>query len=82
MPFDNPAGDRPRRQPRVGKTSRRQTTGGSPALAQPKVNGSAQQKHAQWLARADDAERSGDSVEAETCRQHAEHWFRVAHDRL
>nr|WP_247895915.1 DUF4167 domain-containing protein [Azospirillum brasilense] len=45
------------------------------------MNGSAQQKHAQWLARASDAERSGDSVEAETCRQYAEHWFRVAHDR-
>jgi len=46
-----------------------------------KVNGAAQQKYGQWLARADDAERFGDSVEAETCRQHAEHWFRVAHGR-
>ncbi|TWA61670.1 uncharacterized protein DUF4167 [Azospirillum brasilense] len=82
MPFDNPAGDRVRRQPRIGKPARRQTASGAPAHAQPKVNGSAQQKHAQWLARADDAERAGDAVEAETCRQHAEHWFRVAHDRL
>lgn len=82
MPFDNPAGDRTRRQPRIGKTARGPAAQGIPALAHPKVNGSAQQKHVQWLARADDAERSGDSVEAETCRQHAEHWFRVAHDRI
>ncbi|AWJ87638.1 hypothetical protein TSH58p_23680 (plasmid) [Azospirillum sp. TSH58] len=81
MPFDNPAGDRARRQARFGKSAQRHAAQGTPAPSQPKVNGSAQQKHAQWLARASDAERSGDAVEAETCRQHAEHWFRVAHDR-
>ncbi len=81
MPFDNPAGDRARRQPRFGNAAQRQAVQGAPARAHPKVNGSAQQKHVQWLARAGDAERSGDAVEAETCRQHAEHWFRVAHDR-
>lgn len=81
MPFDNPAGDRGRRQPRFGKAAQRQAVQGDPARAHPKVNGSAQQKHGQWLARAVDAERSGDAVEAETCRQHAEHWFRVAHGR-
>lgn len=43
-----------------------------------RVNGSAQQKHAQWLTRADEAERAGDSVQAELCRQYAEHWFRVS----
>ncbi|WP_372396419.1 DUF4167 domain-containing protein [Azospirillum sp. HJ39] len=43
-----------------------------------RVNGSALQKQSQWLARAADAERTGDSVEAELCRQYAEHWFRVS----
>ncbi|WP_377806622.1 DUF4167 domain-containing protein (plasmid) [Azospirillum sp. A29] len=43
-----------------------------------RVNGTAQQKQAQWLARAADAERSGDAVEAELCRQYAEHFFRVS----
>ncbi|MBK4722700.1 DUF4167 domain-containing protein [Azospirillum sp. YIM DDC1] len=81
MPFDNPAGDRARRQPRFGKATQRKAVQGAPARAHPKVNGSAQQKHIQWLARAGDAERSGDAVEAETCRQHAEHWFRVANGR-
>ena len=81
MPFDNRAGDRARRQPRFGKAAQRHSAQGDRARAHPKVNGSAQQKHGQWLARAVDAERSGDAVEAETCRQHAEHWFRVAHGR-
>ncbi|WP_264659618.1 DUF4167 domain-containing protein [Azospirillum canadense] len=81
MPFDNPASGRARRQPRFGKAAPQQAAHGAPARAHPKVNGSAEQKHAQWLARAADAERAGDAVEAETCRQHAEHWFRVAHGR-
>ncbi|CAO3431717.1 DUF4167 domain-containing protein [Azospirillum argentinense] len=81
MPFDNPTGDRGRRQPRFGKAAQRQAVQGDPARAHQKLNGSAQQKHGQWLARAVDAERSGDAVEAETCRQHAEHWFRVANGR-
>ncbi|WP_451980596.1 DUF4167 domain-containing protein [Azospirillum endophyticum] len=46
--------------------------------APPRVNGSALQKQTQWLARAVDAERAGDAVEAELCRQYAEHWFRVS----
>ncbi|WP_448206354.1 DUF4167 domain-containing protein [Azospirillum sp. sgz302134] len=81
MPFDNPANGRARRQPRFGKAAQQQAPQGTPARARSKVNGSAEQKHAQWLARASDAERSGDSIEAENCRQHAEHWFRVAHGR-
>ncbi|UKJ76907.1 DUF4167 domain-containing protein (plasmid) [Azospirillum brasilense] len=68
-------------QPRFGKAIQRQAVPGAPARAHPKVNGSAQQKHVQWLARAGDAERPDDSVKAETCRRHAEHWFRVAHGR-
>lgn len=81
MPFDNPAGDRARRQPRFGKAAQRHATQGDPTRTQPKANGSARQKHLQWLSRAEDAERSGNSVEAESCRQYAEHWFRVTHDR-
>jgi len=43
-----------------------------------RVNGSASQKQAQWLSRATEAERAGDAVQAELCRQYAEHWFRVS----
>lgn len=55
-------------------------TGPNQAGARPPshVNGSALQKQSQWLARADDADRVGDGVEAERCRQYAEHWFRVS----
>ncbi|OYD80155.1 DUF4167 domain-containing protein [Azospirillum brasilense] len=61
------------------KTARPHGTAGQ-SVTRPafRVNGSAQQKHAQWLTRAVEAERSGDAVEAELCRQHAEHWFRVS----
>jgi len=45
---------------------------------QPRVNGSPEQKQAQWLSRAEDAARNGDPVEAEYCRQYAEHWYRVS----
>lgn len=52
------------------------STGVRPSPA--RVNGSAVQKQSQWLARAAEAERIGDGVEAELCRQYAEHWFRVS----
>ncbi|WP_455179453.1 DUF4167 domain-containing protein [Azospirillum melinis] len=42
------------------------------------MSGSAVQKQAHWLSRAADAERAGDPVETELCRQYAEHWFRVS----
>lgn len=42
------------------------------------MGGSAVQKQAQWLSRAAEAERVGDAVQAELCRQYAEHWFRVS----
>ncbi|MCM8735455.1 DUF4167 domain-containing protein [Azospirillum sp. A1-3] len=61
--------------------SKLRSSGSGPAGVRPapvRVNGSAVQKQAQWLARAADAERSGDGVEAELCRQYAEHWFRVS----
>lgn len=77
MSFEKSGGSRSMR-PRFGKS--RPNTGPHPAAARPeaRINGSAQQKQTQWLARATDAERSGDAVEAELCRQYAEHWFRVA----
>ncbi|PGH59032.1 hypothetical protein CRT60_03345 [Azospirillum palustre] len=61
--------------------SKARTSGAGPAGVRPapaRVDGTALQKQTQWLARATDAERSGDSVEAELCRQYAEHWFRVS----
>ncbi|MBK3801296.1 DUF4167 domain-containing protein [Azospirillum brasilense] len=30
------------------------------------------------MARSDDAAQVGDGVEAERCRQYAEHWYRVS----
>ena len=44
----------------------------------PRASGSAVQKQEQWLARADAASRAGDAVEAERCRQYAEHWYRMS----
>ena len=61
-------------QPRVS-TAR---SAGSVRPAPVRVTGSAVQKQAQWLGQAADAERTGDGVEAELCRQYAEHWFRVS----
>ncbi|GLR77826.1 DUF4167 domain-containing protein (plasmid) [Azospirillum oryzae] len=43
-----------------------------------RMGGSAVQKQAQWLSRAAEADRAGDAVQAELCRQYAEHWFRVS----
>ncbi|WP_264661632.1 DUF4167 domain-containing protein [Azospirillum canadense] len=76
MSPSKPSGGRAPR-PHYGKA--RPHAGGAQGVVRPapRVSGSAQQKHAQWLARATDAERSGDAVEAELCRQYAEHWFRV-----
>lgn len=64
--------------PRFGTTGQ---PAAGPSRSPVKVNGSAQQKESQWLAYATDAERSGDMVEAELCRQYAEHWFRVSRGR-
>ncbi|WP_319801963.1 DUF4167 domain-containing protein [Azospirillum canadense] len=78
MPFDNPRGARGPKRPRFGQPAPPQIgSGHSPARPPARVGGSAQQKQAQWLARAADAERRGDAVEAELCRQYAEHWYRV-----
>jgi hypothetical protein len=72
MSYEKPTGPRPPRP----QYSRPRPPGA--AVRPPTTNGSAVQKHAQWLARATDAERSGDAIEAENCRQHAEHWYRVS----
>ncbi|WP_085086860.1 DUF4167 domain-containing protein [Azospirillum oryzae] len=63
-------------QPRV--STARSAGAGGVRPAPVRVTGSAVQKQAQWLGRAADAERIGDGVEAELCRQYAEHWFRVS----
>jgi hypothetical protein len=39
--------------------------------------GNARQKYERYVARAREAQLSGDVVEMENCYQHAEHYFRV-----
>ena len=39
--------------------------------------GNAKQKYERYLARAREAQVSGDVIETENCYQHAEHYFRV-----
>ena len=62
-----------RRWPRERKPTRKPT------------GGNARQQYERYLARAREAQLSGDSVEVEDCYQHAEHYFRVlrgeGHDR-
>ena len=41
----------------------------------------ARQQYERYLARAVDAQRSGDVIETENCYQHAEHYFRVIRER-
>ena len=43
-----------------------------------RMGGSAVQTQVQWLSRAAEANRAGDAVQAELCRQYAEDWFRVS----
>jgi hypothetical protein len=40
-------------------------------------SGSASRNHARYLVLAREATLAGDTVEAENCYQHAEHYFRV-----
>ncbi|MBF5096542.1 DUF4167 domain-containing protein [Azospirillum sp. INR13] len=77
MSTSNPTGKHFSR-PAFGKTRSQISPSQGGARPATRVNGTAQQKQAQWLARAADAERSGDAVEAELCRQYAEHFFRVS----
>jgi len=39
--------------------------------------GNARQHYERYLARAREAQLSGDAIEMENCYQHAEHYFRV-----
>jgi hypothetical protein len=45
------------------------------------AGGNARQHYERYLARARDAQVSGDAVEMENCYQHAEHYFRVMKDQ-
>ena len=47
------------------------------AARRPQNPGNARQRYEQYLARAREAQLSGDVVEMENCYQHAEHYFRV-----
>lgn len=75
MAFESPTrrGAKPSFRPRPRPVSHQ--TEAHPAT---RMGGSAVQKQAQWLSRADEADRAGDAVQAELCRQYAEHWFRVS----
>ena len=47
------------------------------AVRRPQNPRNAGQRYEQYLARAREAQLSGDVVEMENCYQHAEHYFRV-----
>ncbi|MDR3516282.1 MAG: DUF4167 domain-containing protein [Azospirillaceae bacterium] len=82
MAFDNagPRGPDRSKFRRSSQSSSNQAPSAEGASARGRAGGSAAQKHNQWLTRAVDAEHSGDLIEAELCRQYAEHWFRVSHE--
>jgi Domain of unknown function (DUF4167) len=46
-------------------------------MRRPQNAGNARQNYERYLARAREAQLSGDVVEMENCYQHAEHYFRV-----
>ena len=43
--------------------------------------GNAQRNYERYIALAGEAARNGDTIEAENCYQHAEHYFRVLRER-
>jgi hypothetical protein len=47
------------------------------ALRRPQNAGNARQNYERYLARARQAQLSGDVIEMENCYQHAEHYLRV-----
>jgi hypothetical protein len=49
----------------------------SQVLRRPQQSGNARQRYEQYLARAREAQLSGDVIEMENWYQHAEHYFRV-----
>ena len=50
---------------------------GGPRQQQSGSSGNASRNHARYLVLAREATRAGDTIEAENCYQHAEHYFRV-----
>jgi hypothetical protein len=72
MPFDPPAGSRPT-HPRAfrgtGARAQKSASSSSGSQGRSRAGGSAQHKHVHWLAQAAEAERAGDAVQAELCRQ-------------
>ncbi|MET0651525.1 MAG: DUF4167 domain-containing protein [Hyphomicrobiaceae bacterium] len=63
------------------RMQRRRPAGGDRrnVAARPHQNGSgnASRNHARYLVLAREATLAGDTIEAENCYQHAEHYFRV-----
>jgi hypothetical protein len=81
MPFDPPAGPHPAHKPRLRGTDPRPQRAAPPqarSSGPSRTGGSPQHQQTHWLARAAEADRTGDAVQAELCRQYAEHWYRVA----
>ncbi|MDR3517185.1 MAG: DUF4167 domain-containing protein [Azospirillaceae bacterium] len=83
MAFDNtgprgPGSENRSKFPRRGPRPPKPAGSADGAHHRARGGGSAEQKQNQWLARAVDAERADDPIEAELCRQYAEHWFRVS----
>jgi hypothetical protein len=46
-------------------------------MRRPNNGANARQHYERYLARARDAQLSGDAIEMENCYQHAEHYFRI-----
>jgi hypothetical protein len=61
-----------RRQPPTGGKC-----GGMALNNQNRSDGSAQRNYARYIALAKEAASRGDTIEAENCYQHAEHYFRT-----
>jgi hypothetical protein len=73
-PPRNPGRRPQRRRPSNGK--------GTGPGRQASSAGSAHRNYERYLALAREATLNGDTVEAENCYQHAEHYFRVMNNRL
>jgi hypothetical protein len=81
MSFDHPAASYPAHKakfPSTGQRPSRSVPSKAGSYGPSRTGGSPQHRQAHWLARAAEAERAGDAVQAELCRQYAEHWYRVA----
>jgi hypothetical protein len=67
-------GPQRRRPPNRGPTSAQRQRQNS-------HSGNAHRNYARYLALAREAAANGDTIEAENCYQHAEHYFRVMNNR-